>query len=143
LYWSKRGFGNHRHVGHAKVVVKFHVPPTRKPKKGEFAIIAPWAEDMINFLVDGAIKQWMAEQSTSPAKSSSEVRRGRQRKRPHVKPDYDVLTVNEAVARFGMDRDALIRDFENAQREYAARLQRREERRLARQSQLTPPPRST
>lgn len=122
LYWHKRGIRTHKHVGAAtKIIVKFHIPPTPKPKKGDVVTIHPDYERFIDFLVEGAIKEWQEEQlggvtSTAPPAALRAPKRRRRPAREPVReePDYDVITVDQAIVRLGVSREEIMAAFEKA-----------------------------
>lgn len=130
LYWHKRGIRTHKHVGGAKVTVNFHIPPTPKPKKGDVVILHPAYENFLNFLVDGAIKQWQEEQlgaaaSMTPPGGQVPARRRRQKKEAiYKKPDYDVYTVEDALAKLGMTREEIMAEFDEVMRRFESTLSR-------------------
>lgn len=127
LYWHKRSIRTHRHVGSAKVIVKFHIPPSPKPKKGDVVIIHPAYERFLNFLVDDAIKQWQEGQfgnaaSVTPGDYGMLARQRGRAKGATNKPVYDVLTVDEAVAKLGMTREEIMAEFDDILTRYEKAL---------------------
>ena len=131
LYWHKPGIRTRKHVGGAKVIAKFHIPLTPKPKKGDVVIIHPVYERFLNFLIDGAFKQWKEEQLGSVATTMARDRRAlapqtRLRKAStYKKRDYDVLTVNEAVAQLGLTREEIMAEFDEVMLRFEESRQRK------------------
>jgi hypothetical protein len=97
--------------------VQFRAPPTLR--KGCVAIIHPAYESFINRLADLLIKDLLAEQAATsvirPAKRSKPARRA---SRATTKPDYDVLTVDEAVAKLSMTREEIMAEFDDVLRRH-------------------------
>jgi hypothetical protein len=104
LHWHRRSFEKH-----------FDVAPPSKAKSRPVAIIHPAWASFIDFLVDGTIKQLMEERA-------EKIRRGEpidadddaitERHVEHPTAEHEVLTVDEAVARFGVSREEILAEFE-------------------------------
>jgi hypothetical protein len=89
----------------------------RPRRKGEVAIIHPAFESFLNFLVDEAVKQWLAEYD--PATVAETDTRADDAD-DGVTGDH-VFTVDEAVTRLGMTREAIMAEFEEIARRHKAR----------------------
>lgn len=112
LYWSRRSLTKHRCSREPGDIVKIDMPPMPKPKKGDVLILNPAYEKFIDALADLLLKDLLAR---PPAKADKETRSRRSRRdgRPR-EPEYDVLTVDQAVARLGVSRAEIMAAFDNA-----------------------------
>lgn len=104
LHWHRRSFEKH-----------FDVAPPSKAKSRPVAIIHPAWASFIDFLVDGTIKQLMEEradkiQRGEPIDADADAITEKRVERPTA--EHEVLTVDEAVARFGVSREEILAGFE-------------------------------
>jgi hypothetical protein len=113
LYWSRRSLAKHRRSIESGDILKIDMPPIPTPKKGDVLIINPACERFIDTLVDLVVKDLLAR---PPAREADKTTRSsRKRKEPrHSEPEYDVLTVDEAVARLGVSKEDVMAAFEQA-----------------------------
>jgi hypothetical protein len=124
-YWSKRGFKKHFESDHEKIVVKIDMPPMPKLKKGDIAIIHPAVQQLLDFVADQIVKDLIAEhaarlrgeslptgdavqRSVEPAEAEEEYK----------KPEYEIISVDDAAKRFGTTRDAIMARFQQVTDEY-------------------------
>lgn len=106
LHWHKRSFEKH-----------FNVAPqsSTKEKTRLVAIIHPAWERLIDFLVEGAIKQWKTDHTEAtrgdePIEEVVPARRSSNKKK--AIDELERITVDEAVARYGLSREEIMADFE-------------------------------
>jgi len=97
LYWHKRVFK--RHLRPAQ---------TRRIK-----IMSPVWEEFIDFLAGAAVKQWQAEVANGtykpePMKKPTAERVEKSKAKRTRSDDDEVLTIDEAAARFHMSREEII-----------------------------------
>ena len=98
LYWHRRIFEKH-----------LRPPQTRRIK-----IWSPAFEEFMDFLAEAAVKQWLAEvaNGTYKPEPTKNVKAGRvqksKSKRVRADDDDEVLTVDEAAARFGLSREEIL-----------------------------------
>lgn len=84
-----------------------------RPKKGDVLIINPAYERFIDALVDLVVKDLLARPpAREPDKKTRPSRRRKEAR--HSEPEYDVLTVDQAVARLGVGRAEVMAAFEKA-----------------------------
>jgi hypothetical protein len=127
-YWSKRSFKNHFESDHEKVIVKMDMPPMPKLKKGDVAIMHPAVEQLLDFVADQIFKDLVAEHAArlrgEPSPTGDAVQRAieptAEAEHEYKKPDYEIITVDEAVKRFGTTRDAIMARFQRVADEYYA-----------------------
>lgn len=112
LYWSQRSFAKHERSIQPGDIVKIDKPPMRKPKKGDVLILNPAYEKFIDALADLLVKDLLARPPANAGKKAS-TRRSRKETR-HAEPEYDVLTVEQAVARLGVSRAEIMAAFDKA-----------------------------
>ena len=135
-YWDKRGFASHARTC-PKIVVKIKMPRMPRPKKGDVMIIHPAWETFINLLAEAAFQRLLEERANPTMGSdpdaqaaldaSERPKRNGARARPATaveerpKPDYETITVAEAMARYGLTREEIMARFDAA----AARSRRK------------------
>lgn len=113
LYWSRRSFAKHRRSIQSGDIVKIDMPMMRKPKKGDVLILNPAYEKFIGALADLLVKDLLERPPARDADKKTRSRRSR--KDPlHAEPEYDVLTVDEAVARLGVSSAEIVAAFDKA-----------------------------
>ena len=112
-WWPRRGFKVHQ-ASHQKFVVKIDMPPTPKLRKGEVAILHPAWQQFIDFLVDAAIKDLLRNPSRDVG-DDPPVRRGK-RKIKEPEAHGELITVDEAIKRFGMTREEIMAQFDEEMR---------------------------
>lgn len=84
-----------------------------KPKKGDVLILNPVYEKFIDALADLLVKDLLAHPPAGEAdKKTRSSRSGRDGRDPE--PEYDVLTVDQAVARLGVSRTEIMGAFDKA-----------------------------
>lgn len=106
LHWHKRSFERHFNVG---------APLKTKAKSRPLAIIHPAWASFIDFLAEGAIKQWMkdhAEGARADEPIETVVRTRRPSKKETATAEHETITVDEAVTRYGLSREEIMADFE-------------------------------
>ena len=132
LHWSKRGFASHaRACGtDTKFLVNIATPPMPDPQPGDVVIIQPAFEQFARFLIEASLKlerdgqQKLALQGEGYRPPAAEAppapRRGRDRKRRRADaqslevPEFDVITVDEAIVRYGLSREEIMAKFDTA-----------------------------
>ncbi|HKY34509.1 MAG TPA: hypothetical protein VJN18_01105 [Polyangiaceae bacterium] len=110
LYWSRRSFAKHRRSIQSGDIVKIDMPPMRKPKQGDVLILNPAYEKFIDALADLLVKDLLARPPAKADKKTSSRRSRRDGRQPE--PEYDVLTVDQAVARLGVSRAEIMAAFD-------------------------------
>ena len=125
-YWHNSDFKKHVAAGHPKVVVKIAMPPARKLKKGDIAIIHPAWQNFIRFAARAMLKRWQREQAAGtlpPAPVPAPARK------PIRNPGYEIITVEEAVSRFGESREEIMARFDKIMDDFVASHERATARR--------------
>jgi len=129
-YWHKRSFRKHCEEGRAKRNPRLEVASAdREPRPGDVYVIHPVHARWLNFMVEMAVKSLREEMTaglheaqqspatsrateaaTSPSTARTKRKRGRLTQASHQppEPNYEVLTVDEAAARYGIPREELI-----------------------------------
>ena len=98
LYWHKRIFEKHLR------------PPT---KTRRIEIMSPAFEEFIDFLAEAAVKQWQAEVANGtykpePTKNAKAARVKKSNPKRAPSDHDELLTVDEAAARFGLSREEIL-----------------------------------
>lgn len=124
LYWKKRGFATHAKACNSdtKLVVEISAPPMPKPKKGDVVVLHPAYSGFLEWLADIWLekeKRRIMSGEGSPTDAAAEkaapnrpARRPTRSPAPPPEPDYEVITVEEAVVRFGMTREQIMARFD-------------------------------
>jgi hypothetical protein len=113
LYWSRRTFAKHRRSIQSGDIVKIDMSLMPKPKKGDVLILNPAYERFIDALADLLVKDLLARPPAREADKQAKSRRMRKDARD-AQPQYDVLTVDQAVARLGVSRTEIMAAFDKA-----------------------------
>jgi hypothetical protein len=113
LYWSRRAFAKHRRSVQSGDIVKIDMPAGPKPKKGAVLILNPAYERFIDALADLLVKDLLARPPAREADKKAKSRRIRE-DALDAKPEHDVLTVDQAVARLGVSRAEIMAAFDKA-----------------------------
>ena len=96
LYWHRRIFEKH----------------LRPTKTRRIKIWSPAFEQFMDFLAEAAVKQWQAEVANGTYKpeptKNAKAARVKKSKRARPGDDDEVLTVDEAAARFGLSREEIL-----------------------------------
>ena len=112
-YWRKRGFASHARACRPRVILEITMPRRPKPKKGDVMIIHPAWENFCKWFVKACIQHLRedhadATQHEGPQEISEEW----------PKREYETITVDEAMVRYGMTREEIMAKFD-AMRETA------------------------